>query len=128
MGNTKSNELNSDAFRFEMTEHMYHYDKQIGIIKLDQKELNKIELLVNNSNSSKFTNSPQNVIKIMNVLRYYIDTESEYTLGQIDAYNFAVNGKIRLQILNLSAKHNQYTGGVNTKYYYVKLCELTKII
>lgn len=126
MGNSKSVELNRDAFRFEMTEHMFYHDKQIGITKLDQKEINTIELLINKINN-KFTNTPQNVSKIIKVLQFYIQTESEYTLGQIDAFNFLVNGKIRLQIINLSAKHNQYSKGVNTKYYYIKVCDLNKI-
>ena len=126
MGNSKSKELNKHAFHFEMTEHMFHSSKQIGITKLDEKEINKIEILINKLNS-KFTNSSENVLKIMKALNHYINTESEYTLGQIDAYNFITNGKIRLQIVNLSAKKNQCNGGVNTKYYYIKICELDKI-
>lgn len=126
MGNSKSKEINKHSIKFEMSEHLYHSTKQIGISKLDEKEINRIETLINKLNS-KFTNSSENVIKILNILQYYLDTESEYTLGQIDAFNFTTNGKIRLQIINLGAKKNQYNGGVNTKYYYTKICELDKL-
>ena len=125
MGNSNSNQLNINAFRFEIVENMVYCDKQITITKLDKKSIDNIEININKYNSN-FTNLQKYIVKILNVLNHYIMNETTHNLGQIDAFNFVINKKLRLQIINLSAKHNQNIGGVNTKYYYIKVCDLSK--
>lgn len=126
MGNNQSVKLSEDAFRFQYTNSMYYYNYFIGIDKLDEKTLSNIEIKINKLNNN-FTNKPENIVKILNVLKYYMDNNTQYTLSQIDAFNFTYHGKPKFQVVNNSAKQNQCDGGVSTNKFYFKVCELSLI-
>ncbi len=126
MGNNQSVAINKDAIRFDYSNQMYYYNHFIGINELNEKALSNIEIKINKLNSS-FVNKPQHMLKILNVLKNYIETNTPYNLGQIDAFNFTFLGKPKFQVVNTSAKQNQSNWGVPTNKFYYKVCELSLI-
>jgi hypothetical protein len=127
MGNiVSSDEFNYKSIRLMQLNYLYRHVYNIEIQKLDEKTLVNMELKINKLNY-KYINNPEVIVKIIKTLHYYVNNESQYTLGQIDAFNFTVNGRLKFQLINVNSKHNQSLGGVNTEYYYYKVCELTEL-
>ena len=130
MGNTidipPNYNYNYNIIRFDKSNYLQRHLYHIEINKLDANTLKNLELKINKLDY-KFIHIQDNIEKILKILKYYINNETQYNLSQIDAFNFNVYGKLKFQLINVNAKSNQDTSGVNTNYYYYKVCELTHI-
>ena len=128
MGNTIDipSNYNYNIIRFDKSNYLQRHLYHIEINKLDVITLKNLELKINKLDY-KFISIQNNVEKILKILKYYIDNVTQYNLSQIDAFNFNVYGKLKFQLINVNAKANQDASGVNTNYYYYKICELTEI-